>query len=511
MRFDVVIIGSGVAGLATALFLSEISPQLKILIASKNSPYQTNSAYAQGGLAAVFDTKTDSFPLHYFDTMQAGCGYSKPTITRYFVKNAPIAVNWLKKNNVVFDVDNTGKFLLGLEGGHSANRIVHAKDETGIALINALYLKAKRLKNIQFSHNLFVYRLLKDSKNTIGGLLAFHTQTHQPLKIFSNKIVLATGGSGQVFNHTTNPLCATADGIALAKQVGAKISNMHQVQFHPTALLEPNVSQLFLISEAVRGFGAHIVDLNNYRFLFDYDTRGELATRNIVSEAMINHQKKFKRHALFINLKHIPKDSFHYRFPKISAYFVKQKFDISTQLIPVIPAAHYQNGGINVTRYGQTSITGLYAIGECANTQLHGNNRLASNSLVEAIVFAPLLAKHIVNTNVKSQKLLNDTYEPVLTQLPKNIEKSRLLVQQIMGNYISIKQQPNELKQAFKTLKTIENELFLPNHNLVLHTAFFEIKNLLTTAKLIIKSAINASNNIHLKKEIKYETYTTLG
>src|SRR5690606_31731228 len=386
---DVLVIGSGIAGLSFAIKIAAARPDLSILVITKNNNESCNTAHAQGGIAVVLDKIIDSFEQHIEDTLQAGQRLNDPEVVKMVISQAPERLNELINWGANFDINETGDLDLGLEGGHSRKRIVHHKDLTGKEMVNTLLKKTASLSNISFEDHFFVTDLAveKDNKKCVG-VVVLDKRSGEELSIASRITFLATGGSGRIFQNTTNPAVATGDGIAMAHRAGATISNMHLIQFHPSALYQKDQHALFLISEAVRGFGAWIVNSKGERFLFKYDKRGELATRDIVSEAIVKELRMSGEKYVFMDCRHLDDNAFTSQFPTITSHCASLGIDFRKDLLPIVPAAHYQTGGIEVNKYAATSILNLYASGECAHTGLHGKNRLASNSLLEALVFS---------------------------------------------------------------------------------------------------------------------------
>jgi len=398
-KFDILIVGAGIAGLSQAIALAEKDPTLSIGVVSKSALEETNTRLAQGGIAAVMSTQTDSYLAHIQDTLNASQQKANKEVVTYVVENAHKGIHQLENWGVQFDqVKN--QYHLGLEGGHSQARILHVKDQTGAAVHDHLIQQVKEHSSIVLIEFSEVVELLLNKLNSIGGALIYNHLDKLTTKVHAKVVVLATGGIGQLFQYTTNSSIATGDGIALANNIGAEINNLQAIQFHPTAFRESGKNQLFLISEAVRGAGAHIINKKGERFVFRYDERGELATRDVISSAIYQELKESVEDEVYLDCRHLPKALLEDEFPFIYAHCLKAGFDLSQQPVPIIPAAHYSCGGIQVNLNGETSISLLYAIGECANTGLHGNNRLASNSLLEAIVFTQNVANNILE-NIK--------------------------------------------------------------------------------------------------------------
>ncbi|HIK25121.1 MAG TPA: L-aspartate oxidase [Thermosynechococcus sp. M46_R2017_013] len=382
-EFDVLIIGSGAAGLSAALALPS---SYRIGLITKTDLQQSASGWAQGGMAAAIDP-TDSPLLHAQDTLAAGAGLCDPVSVQFLVEQAPTQVERLLSMGVAFD--RTGdRPALTLEAAHSRPRVLHAADTTGQALITPLLKQVTAASHITLLPNSFVFDLWLESGQCCGVCL-LHQGQLQWLR--SGAVVLATGGGGQVFAQTTNPPLSTGDGVAMAWRAGALIRDVEFFQFHPTALAVEGAPR-FLISEAVRGEGAHLIDHTGHRFVADYHPAGELAPRDIVSRAIYRHLQQTHAPHVWLDLRPIPSDRLHHRFPKIIAVCRRWGIDVEEQPIPVSPAAHYWMGGVVTDLQAKTSLPGLYAVGEVASTGVHGANRLASNSLLECFVFSAQLA-----------------------------------------------------------------------------------------------------------------------
>jgi L-aspartate oxidase len=378
-KFDVLVIGAGAAGLYTALCLPE---HLHVGLINKNVLPVSASDWAQGGIAAAIAPE-DSAALHIQDTLAAGAGICDLEAVKFLVEEAPACINSLVKMGVAFD--RTGPDLaLTLEAAHSRRRVLHSADTTGKAVVSTLTAKVLSRKNIQLVSPAFALSLWLDETGRCQGISAICGTRVKWLR--AEAVVLATGGGGQVFAHTTNPSVSTGDGVAIAWRAGALLRDLEFVQFHPTALSKPGAPR-FLISEAVRGEGAHLVDSKGYRFAFDSHPSGELAPRDVVSRAIFRHLQKTGEPHVWLDLRPIAVDRLRYRFPNIIQVCADWGVDIFSEPVPVTPAAHYWMGGIVADTFNQTSIPGLYAVGETASTGVHGANRLASNSLLECLVF----------------------------------------------------------------------------------------------------------------------------
>ena len=497
-KSDVIIVGSGVAGLSFAIQLAKRRPQSKITVLAKSELANSNSHYAQGGIATVTHFINDSFEEHINDTISSGGGLSDPSIVKLVVESAPSRLNELVEYGMDFTFNKDGEFDLGLEGGHSKPRVVHTFDNTGEHLINTLLRVAQSIENISLFTHRFCIEILKTETGRAGGVSVFNTTT-QEIELFTGKfIVLATGGSGQVYKNTTNPSVATGDGVAMGIKAGATISNLNFVQFHPTVLFEEDKEQLDLLSEAIRGYGGHVVDKSECRFLFEYDARGELATRDIVSKAIFNELKESGESCVYLDCRHLDPSQFESHFPQISANLASKNFTISSDLIPIVPAAHYQCGGLKVNEMGETNISGLFAIGECAESGLHGENRLASNSLLEGLVFGHEAAEFI--SSVFDDIPFDDSIHlPVYNVSRANDDlflKIKTELKDIMTKGATIVSSIEDLNLAKISLERMTTDLEIKQLNSPISKISLEMNNLLIVATAIVQSKIKYLNGI---------------
>jgi len=514
---DVLIIGSGIAGLTYAVKMAERFPSKTITVLTKaSSEMETNTKYAQGGIAVVSEA-SDSFESHIQDTLIAGDGLCDVDAVNIVVKEGPAMVKEIINWGTSFDKDEEGVYLRGKEGGHSQFRILHYKDITGYEMERALYEKAKTFANIQFLNHYFVIDLITQhhlgflvTKATRAtecyGVYALNMRTGHIEKILSKISLLATGGAGQVYRTTTNPSIATGDGVAMVYRAKGRVENVEFIQFHPTALFEVGVSPNFLISEAVRGDGAILRNIHGEAFMPRYDERKDLAPRDIVARAIDSEMKINGTDHVYLDCTHMDHAKFLEHFPNIYEKCKSKGIDVFKDYIPVAPAAHYSCGGIKVDANGRTSIDRLYACGECSSTGLHGANRLASNSLLEAIVYAN---RCFVDAASRIDKF--DFQEDVPdwnaegTTSPKEmilITQSRKELQTIMSDYVGIVRNNIRLHRAYKRIDLIYEETEELFDKTIISPQLGELRNLITVAYLIIKGA-------QLRKESRGLHYNT--
>lgn len=517
-KYSVIIIGSGIAGLYAALKLSEIINLIDgILIITKSELSESNSRYAQGGIVGVLkDNKEDSIELHVKDTLKAGAGLCEFDTVKFISENSQSIIDDLINYGVDFDRNENNELKLTMEGAHSINRILHAGgDATGYNIEKVLVKKVKENPNIQVYEKTFACELLLNKDNICRGVITYNEELNEYETIYAASTVLATGGAGQVYKYTTNPEVATGDGFALAYKANAVMQDMEFMQFHPTALKLPNCENMFLISEAVRGEGAKLVDLDGNTFMEKYDDRLELAPRDIVTRAIFNEMNKLKYNCMYLNATMIDKNIFCQRFPNIYKMCSNNNIDISKDFIPVAPAAHYTMGGIKTTIEGQTSIKNLYAIGEAASTGLHGANRLASNSLLECAICASELANYLSFANHQTSNIIDETildtikkYDFDSDSLDADYDIDPLSLKHnlknIMWEYVGILRDENNLHIALNKVKEIEsifnNKYKCPTIN------HYELRNLILVAKMIIISAIKRKESRGAHFRIDYPT-----
>ena len=418
--YDVIVAGAGIAGLHLALCLDK---HISVLILSKNNLLINNTSLAQGGVAAVLDRQDDNEELHFEDTMVAGGFTNNREAVRVLVDNGPENVLGLLKYGVEFDKKSDGRIDLTLEGGHSRRRIAHHSDSTGYELETRLVSAAASRQNMDILQSSALLRLSKENDRFHAGILS----DGKLLTFTCGAFVMATGGVGQVYKYSTNSAIATGDGIYLASKIGAAVRNLNLVQFHPTAFAGEAVHQRFLISESVRGEGGVLLNCEGNRFMHNYDSRLELAPRDVVSKAIISEAQRLGSEDFYLDITAKKPHFVKNRFPGIYAKCLEHGIDITKDKIPIFPCHHYLMGGINVDTYARTSIKGLYAVGECAHTGVHGNNRLASNSLLEALVFSRRAASDITEnlkpaTGVDGFAFTLEHGKPVPAGIPEEIQ-----------------------------------------------------------------------------------------
>jgi L-aspartate oxidase len=504
LKTDFLVIGSGIAGLTFAVKTAKRFPEKSITILTKANTDETNTKYAQGGIAVVNDMERDSFAKHIDDTLIAGDGLCNPEVVEAVVTEGPLRVNEIIEWGARFDKDAEGDYMRGKEGGHSEFRILHHKDITGFEIERALVEEAKRYSNITIHNHWFVVDIITQhhlghlvTKSTPDiecyGVYALNLQSKQIEKILAGVTVMASGGAGQVYRTTTNPKIATGDGIAMAYRAKARIENMEFIQFHPTALYEAGVSPSFLITEAVRGDGGILRNKEGEAFMARYDQRADLAPRDIVARAIDNEMKRTGTEHVYLDCRHMDEAKFKAHFPNIHAKCLSIGIDVMKAMIPVAPAAHYCCGGVKTDMYGRTSVRYLYACGECASTGLHGANRLASNSLLEALVFAHRCAEDaasIADNNTFKEQIPD--WDAAGTTEPKEmilITQSLKELQLIMSDYVGIVRNDVRLHRAMKRLDLIHAETEELYKTTTVSPQLGELRNLITAAYLIVKSA----------------------
>lgn len=512
IKTDFLVIGSGIAGLSFALKAAIARPDLKVTIVTKANASESNTKYAQGGIAVVWNIE-DSFEKHIEDTLRAGDGLCDPEVVELVVKNGPKRLREFIQWGASFDETNAGDYDLGMEGGHSENRIIHHKDVTGLEMERTLLGQIQKQENITLLTHHFAIDLI--TEHQISRNQAIHWKEKHCYGVYvqdetSGKIetlisrvtMLATGGAGQVYRTTTNPLIATGDGIAMAYRAKAQIKDLEFVQFHPTALFGDDENPAFLISEAVRGMGAILRTKSGEAFMHKYDERKELASRDIVAKAIDQEMKIRGDKHVYLDCTHIDPKAFADHFPNILAKCEQIGLDLTQDWIPVAPAAHYMCGGVVVDQRGRTSVDRLYACGECSRTGLHGANRLASNSLLEAIVFAEesindALAR-VDEISIESMSSSIPEWDSEGTTSPKEhilIAHNRNELRDIMSDYVGIVRSNERLKRAANRLEL----LYLENKELyersIISPQLCELRNLITVSYNLVRESRKRTEN----------------
>jgi L-aspartate oxidase len=492
--FDVLIIGSGAAGLSLALKLAN---KARVVVLSKLALTSGSTFHAQGGISAVLD-KSDSIESHIEDTLNAGVGLCNEAIVRLTVSQGKKSIHWLRQQGVIFTEEASGKLHLNREGGHSHRRVVHATDATGQAMLLSLIERAQEQANITILEHHNVIDLIKTDKinKTPEGLLGAYvldTQQQQVKAIAAKIVVLATGGANKVYLYSTNPHTSTGDGIALAWRAGCHVGNMEFMQFHPTCLYHPHAHS-FLISEAIRGEGGRLILPNGDSFMQNYDKRQELAPRDIVARAIDHEMKTQGIECVYLDISHQSKAFIKQHFPTIYHQCLKLEIDISQQPIPVVPAAHYTCGGVITDSDARTNIPQLYAIGEVACTGLHGANRMASNSLLECLVFAerasmailhslPTLPELKVAIPKWDESQVIDSDEAVV--ISHNWDELR----HFMWDYVGIVRTDKRLHRAMRRIELLTEEIDEYYTHFKVSSDLLELRNLVIVAELIVRCA----------------------
>ncbi len=505
MHTDFLVVGSGIAGITYALKVAKRFPDKQVLIITKAQADETNTKYAQGGVAGVMDFEKDSFEKHIEDTLIAGDGLCNPKIVEIVVKEGVDRIAEIIDWGAEFDKEKDGDYKLGREGGHSEFRILHHKDVTGKEMERALLEEIGNYPNITIIKHCFVIDII--TQHHLGllvtkatpdvqcyGVYVLNRETNEIETVHAKITLLATGGNGQVYRSTTNPYIATGDGVAMLYRAKGRIENMEFIQFHPTALFEPGLrGQAFLITEAVRGDGGILRNKSGEAFMEKYDERKDLAPRDIVARAIDNEMKIGGTDHVFLDVTHMPLEKFIEHFPNIYEKCKSVGIDISKQYIPVSPAAHYSCGGIKTDEWGRTSIKHLYACGECASTGLHGANRLASNSLLEAMVFAHRCASDAalnINNIEYCESIPN--WNTSGTSDPKEmilITQSLKELQILMSDYVGIVRTNIRLERALKRIDLLWEETEALYQSTSVSPQLCELRNMITVGYLIVKCA----------------------
>lgn len=518
-KSDVLIIGAGVAGITTAIKLAEKRPDLDILMLTKTNKFLSNTSWAQGGVATVWNFEKDDFEKHINDTLVAGDGLCNEDVVRIVVEEGHEMVKEIIGWGTRFDKDENGSYDLGMEGGHCENRVLHYKDITGKEIQRSLIEKAKSFSNIKLLEHYFGLDIITQhhlgrnvTRQSPGiecyGVYALNKNNDEIETFLAKKIVMATGGTGQVYRNTTNPTIATGDGIAMVYRAKGTLSNMEFVQFHPTALYNPSGENPdFLISEAVRGFGAILKTNEGDTFMENYDERLSLAPRDIVARAIDNEIKIRGQEHMSLDCRHLDHEEFLEHFPNIYNKCKSIGINVFEHLIPVLPACHYMCGGIHIDKMGRTSIKNLYAGGECTNSGLHGANRLASNSLLEGLVYGRRIAD-VLSVNIDDCSLKENIPSWVTegTTHPKEmvlITQSWKELKEIMSNYVGIVRTNVRLKRALKRLHLLFEETEELYQSTNVSPQLCELRNLITVAYLTTRAAMmrRESRGLHFNTD----------
>lgn len=504
----VVIVGAGLAGLTVALHIAQTRP---VVVLAKRNLDEAATAWAQGGIVGVLGTD-DSIESHVRDTQDAGAGLVDEHTARFIAQHSAQAIEWLVERGVPFSPDPEGPLGLHLtrEGGHAVRRIAHAADATGKAIHDVLLDEVKRHPNIRMLErwmavDLITSRHLKrDELPRCYGIYALDIDRQRVETLAASAVVMATGGAGKVYRYTTNPDTSTGDGIAMAWRAGCRVGNMEFIQFHPTCLYHPQ-ERSFLITEALRGEGGHLLLPDGTRFMQAHDPRGELAPRDIVARAIDFEMKKHGVDYVLLDATHLGAEFLKEHFPTIHARCLKLGIDITTQPIPVVPAAHYTCGGVVSDLHGQSDLPGLYAVGETTYTGLHGANRLASNSLLECVVLGRTCADHILEHAPSVQPELPDWDESQVENadeqvvIAHNWDELRLL----MWNYVGIVRTTKRLERALHRIDLLRSEIDDYYANFRVTRDLLELRNLVDCAELIVRSALmrHESRGLHFSRD----------
>ncbi len=510
---DVLVVGSGAAGLSLALRVAE---HAKVIVLSKGPRSEGSTYYAQGGIAAVFD-ESDSIESHVEDTQIAGAGLCEEDTVQFIAENAKECVQWLIDGGVPFDKDENStegqpKYHLTREGGHSHRRILHAADATGMAMQTSLQDNVNNHPNIEIfeRHNaldLITEDKIGGSKDKVIGAYIWNRNQEHVETVRAKFVVLATGGASKVYQYTSNPDVSSGDGIAIAWRAGCRVANLEFNQFHPTCLFHPEARN-FLLTEALRGEGAYLRRPDGSRFMKDFDERGELAPRDVVARAIDFEMKRLGADCMYVDISHKPEEFITTHFPMIHTRLMDLGIDMTKEPIPIVPAAHYTCGGVMVNKQGQTDLTNLYAIGEVSYTGLHGANRMASNSLLECVVYAWAAAKDIVENIDQSQlcaelpawdeSQVTNSDEEVIIQ--HNWHELRLF----MWDYMGIVRTDKRLERAMRRIQMLQQETHEYYSNFKVSNNLLELRNLLQVAELMVRCAMQRKESRGLHYTLDY-------
>lgn len=510
---DVLIIGSGAAGLSLAL---RLAPHCKVTVLSKGPLNEGATFYAQGGIAAVFD-ETDSISSHVDDTLIAGAGLCDKEAVEFIASNARSCVQWLIDQGVLFDTETNAsgeeRYHLTREGGHSHRRILHTADATGKEVETTLVGKARAHPNILVKERCNAVDLITSNKiglpgtKRVVGAYIWNRELEKVETFRAKSVVLATGGAAKVYQYTTNPDISSGDGIAMAWRAGCRVANLEFNQFHPTCLFHPQARN-FLLTEALRGEGAYLKRPDGSRFMLDFDARGELAPRDIVARAIDHEMKRLGADCMYLDISHKPTDFVMQHFPMIYEKLLSLGIDLTKEAIPIVPAAHYTCGGVMVDQHGRTDLDGLYAIGEVSYTGLHGANRMASNSLLECLVYGWSAAEDIL-LRLPTAKLaphlpdwdesrVDNSDERVVIQ--HNWHELRLF----MWDYVGIVRTTKRLELALRRITTLQQEIDEYYANFRISNNLLELRNLVQVAELIVRCAMDRKESRGLHYTLDY-------
>lgn len=493
---DILIIGGGLAGLRAA---NAVESNQSVLIVTKDRLAESNSSYAQGGIAGVLDPN-DCFESHVEDTLVAGGNLCDPEIVNMVIREGPRRIEELVRWGTQFD-QREGELSLGREGGHSRERIVHARgDATGQEVMRAIITRTREMPNIDIWENAFTVDLLTYEGRCRGALIVQNGQ--QPVLVWAKETILCSGGAGQVFRESTNPSVATGDGSALAYRAGVQLRDMEFMQFHPTVLYIAGASRS-LITEALRGEGARLVDTNGYRFMADYDARGELAPRDVVSQSIIRQMERTKHSNVYLDLTHLDPDHVRNRFPGIAKACAKFGLDIACDRIPVRPGAHYMIGGVTVDRQGRTSLPGLWAAGEVTSSGLHGANRLASNSLLEGLVYGAHAGESASRAAAEEpQRMVAlPIQHPVHNQTESfDVADVRVSLKSLMGRLAGVERRAEGLQEAADSIRSFAAYVMPYQFGSI---EGWELQNMLLMASCMVDAALarRESRGVHFRSD----------
>ncbi|MEY6432505.1 L-aspartate oxidase [Thioalkalicoccus limnaeus] len=514
-RYDVIILGSGAAGLSTALQLSD---EIAIAIISKRDLDEGSTRYAQGGISAVLDAQ-DSVDSHVQDTLSAGAGLCDEATVRWVVERGPDRIRWLLEQGVQFtrneDTDSAGEFHLTREGGHSHRRVIHAADATGLEVEQTLVSRVRERSNVTVFENHLAVDLITTAKlgghdHRCLGVYALDRLADQVETFVAPFVVIATGGASKVYLYTSNPDVSTGDGIAMAWRAGCRVANMEFMQFHPTCLYHPQAKS-FLVTEALRGEGARLLLPDGTRFMAAFDPRAELAPRDVVARAIDHEMKRIGSECVYLDISHRPADFVREHFPMIHARCLEFGIDITREPIPVVPAAHYTCGGIVTDNAGRTDLPGLYAVGEAAYTGLHGANRMASNSLLECLVFAESAAHDIELQRPRAAPVTEVPRwdESRVTEPDENVVVSHNWdeLRRFMWDYVGIVRTNKRLQRARRRAELLRQEIIEYYSHFRVSNDLLELRNLVDLADLIIQSAQRRreSRGLHYTSDFPFQ------